>query len=125
MPQTDADVGKMLCLITAPTNKATSIARSILEQKLVACINIVPLVKSLYWWEDKVSEEDESLLILKTTSKAIDPLNEAVKAIHPYETFELIGMDITNGNSAYLDWIASCVVPKYSIEDSSLPNEIN
>ncbi len=112
----DGSLETLVCLITTPTDKATSIARSIVEQKLAACINIIPAVRSIYWWEDKVNEQEESLLVLKTTTKLLTVLNDALKAIHPYETFELVALEIKGGNVEYLNWITSSVGSKNSIE---------
>lgn len=99
----------VVCLITTPQPDARSIASTVIDKKLAACVNIVPLVQSLYWWEGKVEEDDEALLVLKTTRAAVSQLDEVLRAIHPYENFELISLDVVSGSHPYLEWIANSV----------------
>ena|SRR6202035_4870493 len=99
----------VVCLVTTPQMDARSIASTLIDEKLAACVNIVPLVRSLYWWNDKVEEEDEALLIVKTTPAAISPLDELLRAIHPYDNFELISLDVAAGSHPYLEWIDNSV----------------
>jgi len=99
----------VVCLVTAPPDQAQPIAQAIVERELVACVNIVPLVHSVYRWEGKVERDDEALLVIKTTRAAIGRLTDAVGELHPYENFELVVLDIAAGAPAYLDWIAGSV----------------
>jgi periplasmic divalent cation tolerance protein len=99
----------VVCLITTPTAEAHSIASTVIEEKLAACVNIVPLVQSIYRWEGKVTQDDESLLVVKTTRPAVARLEERLRVIHPYDNFELISLDIVSGSPAYLEWIAESV----------------
>jgi len=99
----------VVCLVTAPPDQARPIAEAIVERELVACVNIVPLVHSVYRWEGKVEHDDEALLVIKTTRAAVGPLTAAVGELHPYENFELVALDIAAGAPAYLDWIAGSV----------------
>jgi periplasmic divalent cation tolerance protein len=92
-------------LITAPVDDGPAIARAIVDRKLAACVNVVPSVQSIYWWDGEVQDDTETLLIVKTIAAAIPALNEALEAIHPYDTFELVVVDIDGGNPPYLDWI--------------------
>lgn len=102
-------VRKIVGFITTPADRGTDIARALVEAKLAACVNIVPAIRSVYRWEGKVEDDEESLLIVKTTAGALPTLIEAVKAIHPYDTFELITMNIDAGNDPYLEWIENSV----------------
>jgi periplasmic divalent cation tolerance protein len=61
----------VVCLITTPQPDAHSIASTVIDKKLAACVNIVPLVQSLYWWEGKVEQDEEALLVVKTTRATI------------------------------------------------------
>jgi periplasmic divalent cation tolerance protein len=104
----------VVCLITTPQADARSIASAMIDERLAACVNIVPLVQSLYWWEGKVEQADEALLVVKTTRPAIPRLDELLGAIHPYETFELISLDVVAGSHPYLEWIANSVGPAHT-----------
>jgi periplasmic divalent cation tolerance protein len=99
----------VVCLITTPTDQASAVAEAIVSRQLVACVNVVPLVKSVYWWEGKVEQDDESLLVIKTTRGAVEPMTEVVREVHPYDNFELVALDIQAGAPAYLDWIVDSV----------------
>lgn len=99
----------VVCLVTTPPDRARPIAHAIVRTELVACVNIVALVHSVYRWQGKVQSDDESLLVIKTTRDAVGPLTDAVRELHPYENFELVALDIADGAPAYLDWIAGSV----------------
>lgn len=99
----------VVCLVTAPPADASSIASAVLDGRLAACVNIVPLVRSLYRWEGRVEQDEEALLVVKTTRAAVPELDELLRTIHPYDTFELIALDVVAGSRPYLDWIAGSV----------------
>ncbi len=92
-------------LITCPVERAEDIAKVILDRRLAACINIIPEVSSLYWWEGKVNIDREALLIVKTRMDRIGDLERAVKEIHPYDVPEIIALPIVQGSREYMDWI--------------------
>lgn len=99
-------------LVTTPSlEEARRIARAVLEQKLAACANLVPGVQSLFWWEGRLEEAEESLMVLKTKEEALPRLIEEIKALHSYTVCEVIGLPIIQGNRAYLDWIEETVRP--------------
>jgi periplasmic divalent cation tolerance protein len=100
---------EIVCLITTPVDAARSIARAIVEARVAACVNIVPTVESVYWWDGAVEEGAEALLIVKTTRTAEPSLLDLVRDVHPYEVFELVSLDIESGNAPYLEWIRSSV----------------
>jgi periplasmic divalent cation tolerance protein len=104
--------GAVVCLITTPPDHARQIASALLEEKLGACVNIVPLVRSLYWWEGRIEQDEEALLVVKTTREAIAGIDALLAKIHPYENFELVALDVVDGNRSYLEWIASSVAPE-------------
>jgi periplasmic divalent cation tolerance protein len=99
----------VVCLVTTPPDQARPIAEAIVARELAACVNIVPLVHSVYRWEGKVEQDDESLLVIKTTRAAVTALTDAVRELHPYENFELVALDVAAGAPAYLEWIADSV----------------
>lgn len=93
-------------LITAPANEdAERIARLLVEERLAACVNIVPKVLSVYRWEGAVQSDAESLLIVKTRADRLSELEARVRSIHPYSVPEIVALRVTGGNPAYIDWV--------------------
>ena len=91
---------------TAPNlNEGKKIARIIVENKIAACVNIIPSMHSIYRWKGNIEEDAECLLIIKTTNKRSDKLVELIKKLHPYEVPECVGFKIEKGMQEYLDWI--------------------
>ncbi|MCH9032377.1 MAG: divalent-cation tolerance protein CutA [candidate division Zixibacteria bacterium] len=92
-------------LITAPVNESGKIARILVEERLAACVNIVPEIRSIYRWQGKIEEESESLLIVKTTAERMDELKSRVLEIHPYNVPEIIALPVADGLEKYLNWV--------------------
>lgn len=86
---------------------ARYIANLVLEERLVACVNILPGVQSIYRWNGKVEEATEVTLLMKTTQTAYPSLEAAIKAAHPYDVPEIIALPIVTGLSEYLMWVAT------------------
>ena len=99
----------VVCLLTAPHTHAHSIAATAVEKKLAACVNIVPSVQSIYRWEGKVEQDNEALLVVKTTRAAVARIDDLLRTIHPYDNFELVALDVTAGSHPYLEWLATSV----------------
>lgn len=97
----------VLVLITAPSEAvASEIANALLDQKLAACVNLMAPVNSLYTWQGKIHNDQEVLMLVKSRLEIFtDRLVPAVRAIHPYETPEIIALPILAGFQGYLDWI--------------------
>jgi periplasmic divalent cation tolerance protein len=96
----------IVVLVTAPSpEKAAEIARTLVEERLAACGNVIPGVRSIYAWEGKVHDDSEALLILKAPRKLMQELCDRVVAIHPYDVPEVIALPIDGGNERYIDWI--------------------
>ncbi len=105
MMSVDTDV--VVVLITAPDAAvAEDLARSMVEEHLVACVNVVPGIKSIYWWEGEINEDREVLLICKAVVSKFDELREFVRKNHPYDTPELVCLDVKDGLEEYLRWVA-------------------
>jgi periplasmic divalent cation tolerance protein len=90
---------------TTPLEKADDYAEILLKDQLVACVNIIPKVKSKYTWEGKICTDEESLMIIKTKSELVEKIINRIKEIHEYDIPEIISFEIKEGSSDYLNWI--------------------
>lgn len=99
----------VVCLVTAPPADAERIATELVERRLAACVNIVPGVRSVYRWRGAIATDGESLLVVKTTRPAVAELDRALRDVHPYDTFELVALEIAAGSAPYLEWIGASV----------------
>jgi len=95
----------VVIFITSTDEEAHKIAEVLLNQRKVACVNIVPGVSSLFWWQDKIDSAQESLLIAKTKASQLNELVRLVREIHSYDIPEIIALPIIGGNQDYLEWI--------------------
>ncbi|MBN1680832.1 MAG: divalent-cation tolerance protein CutA [Anaerolineae bacterium] len=94
-------------LVTAQSQtQARRIAKKLLQKRLAACVNIVP-VESLFMWQGEIQEEDEVLMIIKTRASVFDDLMATVRDAHSYDTPEIIGLPIIVGANDYLKWISN------------------
>lgn len=99
-------------LCTAPdTESAERIADALVEERLAACVNLVPGLTSYFRWEGKVQREAEVLLIIKTRRERFDAVAARVKALHPYTVPELIAVAVDAGTSDYLAWLKENTTP--------------
>ena len=97
----------LLCLSTCPDPEtAAKIARTLVEERLAACVNWLPDIKSTYRWQGEVHEDNEVLLVIKTTGERLDALRKRLAELHPYALPELVTVEITDGLPAYLEWLA-------------------
>ncbi len=101
-----ASADKAVVLITtASKEEAERIARLLLDQRKVACVNIVPAVHSLFWWQGKQDSAPEILVIAKTRMSLVSRVVDLVKGAHSYTVPEVIALPIVAGNDDYLEWI--------------------
>jgi periplasmic divalent cation tolerance protein len=99
-----------IVLVTAPDEAvAQKLARTVLEQKLAACVNVIPGMISFFWWQNKIDEQAEVLLVIKTMQAKVSALMAAVKQAHPYEVPEIISLPIVEGSEDYLRWVRDSV----------------
>lgn len=88
---------------------AERIARALVEQRLAACVNVVPGLVSVYRWKGKVERDDERLLVIKTRRERFSALREVLAALHPYEVPEILALPVEDGSPAYLEWLDESV----------------
>lgn len=100
-----------LVISTAPAQEAPKLARKLVEESLVACVNIIPGVRSIYKWEGKICDDEESVMFLKTTEGAVRSLCDRLADLHSYDVPEIIVIDIRGdeGNFDYHAWMRECV----------------
>lgn len=97
----------VVLMTAADAEEAERIASALVEARLAACVQILPAIKSVYRWKGAIERENESLLAAKTTREKFDELEQAVRAIHSYETPEIIALPVTAASEPYLNWLIS------------------
>ncbi len=90
-------------------DSANRIGRRLVEERLAACAQVVGPVASVYWWQGEVETAGEWYCHLKTTASRVDALMDRLRQLHPYETPEIVALPVTEGDPAYLRWIAASV----------------
>jgi len=100
----------IIIFITVPTQKeAKKISYKLLEEKLVACVNIVKGINSCFWWKNKIEFANEILLAAKTELKFFNDIVKTVKRLHSYDVPEIVALPIIGANKDYLDWIKESI----------------
>ncbi len=100
----------VIFITCANREEGEKISNSLVEKKLVACVNLIPEIFSRYWWQGKVETANEVLLIIKTKKSLLNKLITGVKKLHSYSVPEIIALPIIAGNKDYLDWIKESVI---------------
>jgi periplasmic divalent cation tolerance protein len=96
----------IVVIVTAPDMAvATKLARTLTDAKKAACVNILPGISSLYWWQGKLTEDNEVLLLVKTRAALFDEVAALVKSSHPYQVPEIIALPVLAGSAEYLNWL--------------------
>ena len=95
----------VLIITASNPEEAQQIANLLLNHKKAACVNIVPGVSSLFWWQGKIDSAQESLLMVKTKTSLLGEIITLIKQIHSYDVPEIIALPVVGGNQDYLDWI--------------------
>jgi periplasmic divalent cation tolerance protein len=99
-----------LILCTCPNHQtAERIAEELVMNKLAACVNILPGVKSVYQWQGAIETAQEHLLLIKTLKQKFSVIEASIKSYHPYEIPEIIATTIESGSPEYLNWINACL----------------
>jgi len=106
--QQESPMAESFVYITCATERdAEQIGTLLVEQRLAACVNILPGMRSLYWWEGRVQKAEETVLVAKTKSVLVEKLTELVKSVHGYEVPCVVELPIKGGNQDFLRWIRS------------------
>jgi len=95
----------VMLVTTASTAEAAEIAKHLVEKRLAACCSIIQNVQSIYWWEGKITEDAEVMLIIKTIKSAESNVIESIKVLHSYQVPEIISLQMVGGFDKYFQWI--------------------
>lgn len=107
MPSPDEVI---VLLSTFPSaDKAAEVARILVEEHLVACVNVIPAVRSVYRWQAAIQEDVEALAVIKTSRDHADVVTRRLVQLHPYELPEVIGLPLAAGHAPYLAWVVGSV----------------
>jgi periplasmic divalent cation tolerance protein len=95
----------IVVLVTIPEKDAEHLAKMLVEERVCACVNITSGVKSFFWWEGKVDQAQEAMLVIKTRDALFGKLKTLVKNNHPYQVPEIISLKVDQLNQEYLEWV--------------------
>jgi periplasmic divalent cation tolerance protein len=94
-------------LCSVPVEAAETLASTLVEERLAACVNVHADVTSVYRWEGRVERQREAILVVKTSDAALDRLVARIAAMHPYSVPEIVALDVASVNAKYLEWVDS------------------
>ncbi len=97
--------------------EARMIGKNMVSERFAACVNIIPSVNSFYWWENKVTESDEVLLIFKTVDYLLPVFKSGLRKLHSYSVPEIVAVEIFSGNDDYITWLQSEVLKEHEVPD--------
>ncbi len=107
-PVSSTDVLLVLC--TCPDNNvAETLAKTLVEKRLAACVNIGSAMQSIYYWQDNVHQDSEVLMMIKSTIQAWEKLEQTLLELHPYDVPEIIALPVMAGSKDYLNWVGENV----------------
>lgn len=99
------DVLIVYCTLPAGDDRSAALCRALVEESLVACVNLLPEIRSIYRWQGQVCEDAEMLAIMKTTTARFEALRARILALHPYQCPEIIAVPLGAGHEPYLAWV--------------------
>lgn len=109
----EANEAAIVVLLTAPSREeAARLAEMIVGARLAACVQMLPEMESVYWWDGEVQREPEHLLIIKTTAGHFATLEREVRALHSYDTPEIIALPVAEVSAPYLEWLTRTLKPE-------------
>jgi periplasmic divalent cation tolerance protein len=96
----------VVCVSTFPSpDQAAAVGRQLVEERLAACVNLVPAVRSIYRWEGAIHDDTETLAVIKTTRDRVAEMTQRLVGLHPYAVPEVIELAVTGGHAPYLAWV--------------------
>ncbi|HON11480.1 MAG TPA: divalent-cation tolerance protein CutA [Chitinispirillaceae bacterium] len=95
----------LVYITTKDKQQARLIGKTLVEERLAACVNIIDGMQSIYWWEGAINEDNEAILIAKTRNSLLEKLTDRVKSLHTYTCPCIVAIPISGGNTDYLGWI--------------------
>jgi len=102
--------GAVLVLTTWPADRDPApFARALVEERLAACVNVLPEMRSYYRWQGTLQDDAERQVLLKTSADRVDALRARLHALHPYDVPEFLVVSIDDGSRSYLDWLFDSV----------------
>ena len=102
--------GGRLIFCTAPADAAPDLARALLEARLIGCANLIPAVRSLYWWQGEIQDDAEVVMLMETPTERVDEAVAALARAHPYEVPKLVVIEPSAINQPYLEWLRAVTV---------------
>src|SRR5918997_1461958 len=105
------DVAITVLMTAGSREEAARLAEMLVGARLAACVQILPEMESVYWWEGAIQREPEHLLLVKTTAGRFAAIEREVRALHSYETPEIVALPVTDISAPYLEWLAANASP--------------
>jgi len=107
-----ASNARLMFVMAANETQAAAIARTLVEERLAACVNMLGPVRSIYRWRDAVEDERECLMLIKTAARLCGKVERRVKELHSYEVPEVMAVRFASGSADYLNWLFESVAPQ-------------
>lgn len=102
----DSNAQARIVLTTEATlDEANKLGRALVEERLVACATLLPVVQSIYWWEDQIQSAPETMVLLKTSADKLEALEKRLRELHSYRVPEFLVVPVEHGSSTYMQWM--------------------
>ena len=104
----------LVVLVTVPPERAPALARTLVQERLAGCVNIIGGLQSVYRWHGDVAEDPESMLVIKTSGEKYPDLEARIRELHSYEVPEIIALQYDRANSDFQEWLRKSLEPDHS-----------
>ena len=111
---TEPDSGGRLIVCTAPADAAPALARALLEARLIGCANLIPAVRSLYWWEGAIQDDAEVVMLMESPAERVDAAVARLEQAHPYDVPKILVIEPRAIHAPYLEWLRAVTEPQPS-----------